>query len=95
MVKWFVYILECSNGRLYTGITTDPAARFKKHASGKGAMFTRLNRPERMLGVKRCKDRSDAGTREWAIKQLSPAQKRQLAENWPVYGGLPKKGARY
>jgi len=86
---WFVYILECANGRLYTGITTDLAARFEKHCSGKGAMFTRLNRPARMLAAKPCINRSEASKQEWVIKQLNPAGKRQLAAKWPLQKGLP------
>ena len=81
--QWFVYILECANERLYTGITTDLAARFRKHVSGKGAMFTRLNRPSRMIAAQRCKDRSDASKLEWLVKGLRPEKKRALAAQWP------------
>ena len=90
---WFVYLLECANGRLYTGITTNLAERFLKHSSGKGAMFTRLNRPSRMIAAKRCEDRSEASKLEWAIKKLSPEKKRALASQWPVVEDLPKLGA--
>ncbi|MDX2028853.1 MAG: GIY-YIG nuclease family protein [Alphaproteobacteria bacterium] len=87
---WFVYLLECTNGRLYTGITTDLAERFRKHSSGKGAMFTRLNRPSHMIGAKPCKDRSEASKREAAMKRLTPAQKRLAASRWPAL--VDKKG---
>ena len=45
-------------------------------------MFTRLNKPKRMLASKACKDRSEASKLEWAIKQLTPAQKRVTAQAW-------------
>ncbi|HEU0118225.1 MAG TPA: GIY-YIG nuclease family protein [Alphaproteobacteria bacterium] len=82
--KWFVYLLECKNGRLYTGITTDLEKRFQKHSLGKGAMFTRLNKPARMLGAKPCRNRSIASKLEYAVKQLTPAKKRAMAAEWSV-----------
>lgn len=83
-VLWFVYILECSNGRLYTGITTDLERRFQEHSRGKGAMFTRLNRASRMLAAISCIDRSEASKQEWNIKQMSAKDKRALASKWPI-----------
>jgi putative endonuclease len=71
--------LECKNGRLYTGITPDLAERFRKHSEGKGAMFTRLNKPSRMLAAKPCVDRSEASKLERQIKLLTPSQKRWMA----------------
>jgi putative endonuclease len=86
---WFIYILECANGRLYTGITTDLAERFRKHSSGKGAMFTRLNRPVRMIAAKMCENRSEASKLEFAIKKLKPERKRLTATQWPLIKELP------
>ncbi len=74
---WFVYLLECANGRLYTGITVDIEKRFKAHLSGKGAMFTRLNRPLRIIGSRMCKNRSEASKLESAMKRLTPTEKRK------------------
>jgi putative endonuclease len=88
--SWFVYLLECENGRLYTGITPDLAERFRKHAEGKGAMFTRLNKPSRMLAAKPCVDRSEASKLERLMKRLTPSQKRWMATQWPVRDGLPR-----
>lgn len=87
--QWFVYLLECSNGRLYTGITTDLDRRFAKHSSGKGAMFTRLNRPLRMIAAKPCENRSAASKLEWQIKRLKVEQKWLLVADWPLQEGLP------
>ena len=47
---WYLYLIECRNGRLYAGIATDPQRRLADHAAGRGAMFTRINRPLRLLG---------------------------------------------
>ena len=79
---WFVYLLECADGRLYTGITTDLARRFQQHVSGKGAKFTAANKPTRMLASKPCKNRSEASKLEAAMKKLKPLQKRAVAAKW-------------
>ncbi len=79
---WFVYILECENDRLYTGITTDLARRYREHASGKGAAFTRMNKPRRLLAFTPCADRSEASRLEAQIKRLSASSKRSLATSW-------------
>lgn len=86
---WYLYVIECQNGRLYTGITTDLAARFKKHSRGKGAMFTRLNPPKRMLGAKPYSDRSTASKAEWQMKQLKVDAKRELIHSWEKLDNLP------
>jgi putative endonuclease len=51
--KWWLYVLECRTGVLYTGIAKDVEARFAAHCNGKGAAFTRAHRPVRVL-VPRC-----------------------------------------
>lgn len=72
---WFLYVLECERGVLYVGIATDVEARFAKHASGKGAAFTRINRPVRVLGAAPFPDRGGATRAERALKKKSRAQK--------------------
>jgi len=47
---WAVYLLECSDGRVYTGIARDPEQRYARHLAGKGARFTRSNPPRQLLG---------------------------------------------
>ena len=88
---WFVYLLECVNGRLYTGITPDLEERFRKHATGKGAMFTRINKPLRMIAAIPCADRSEASKLERLMKGLEPGQKRFMAQQWPLRDGLPSQ----
>ena len=68
--RWWLYVLECHSGVLYTGIAKDVDARFKAHCSGKGAKFTRLNRPVAIVGKVRLASRSRALRAEYALKQL-------------------------
>ncbi len=77
---WFVYLIECVDGSLYTGITVDLAGRFKAHRDGRGARYMRLHRPLRMLAAEAHPDRSAALKAEYRIKQMSAADKRRYAE---------------
>jgi len=72
---WHLYLIECRNGALYAGITTDVAARYAAHAAGKGARYTRANPPVRLVGSKPYADRSSALKAEWALKQLPRDEK--------------------
>lgn len=76
---WYVYLIECTDGCLYTGITVDPAARFKAHEKGRGARYMRLHPPLRLLGTEAHPDRSTASKAEYRIKQLTAADKRAYA----------------
>lgn len=73
---WFLYMIECENGSIYTGITTDVTARYAAHASGKGAKYTRANKPHELLLAVRYQERSTAARAEYEFKQLPAAQKR-------------------
>jgi putative endonuclease len=75
-MSWFLYLIECRNGSIYTGISTDVAARYAAHASGKGARYTRANPPARLLASVAYADRSAAAQAEYAMKQLTAAEKR-------------------
>ena len=81
---WFVYIIECLDGSLYTGITVDLAARFEAHRSGRGARYLRSHPPRRLLAAEACADRSAAARAEYRIKHLTPAAKRSWAERHAV-----------
>ena len=78
-MAWFLYLLECSDGSVYTGIATDVAARFEKHASGLGARYTRPRKPVSVLASFELTDRASASRAEYWVKRLTPAQKRGLA----------------
>lgn len=73
---WYVYVIECIDGSLYTGIAIDVAARYAAHAAGKGARYTRSHPPLRLLATAAYPDRSSAARAEYRIKQLTPAKKR-------------------
>lgn len=79
---WCVYLLECRNGKIYTGIATDVEARFNKHLAGKGAKFTKMNPPAHLIASTLCENRSAASKLEYQIKQLTPAKKRALGVVW-------------
>lgn len=79
---WWLYLLECENGRLYTGISTDPARRFMVHLAGRGAMFTRINRPARLIAMRPVGTRGEALHAEAAFKKLTALEKRTAAARW-------------
>jgi putative endonuclease len=85
--SWFLYLIECVDGSLYTGIARDVAARYAAHASGKGARYTRSHPPARLLATQAFPDRSSALKAEYRVKQLTAAEKRifvaQLAAGAP------------
>jgi putative endonuclease len=72
---YYVYILECTDGTLYTGITTDVARRFEEHKSGKGAHYTRSHKPVRIVHSEEHGTRSAAQKREAEIKKWSRVKK--------------------
>lgn len=72
---WYLYVLECEGGRLYTGIAVDVEKRFALHVAGKGARYTRSRKPLRIMAVQEFPDRSAALRAEYALKQLTPAGK--------------------
>ncbi|GMV31934.1 MAG: hypothetical protein AMXMBFR59_40590 [Rhodanobacteraceae bacterium] len=78
-MSWYVYLIECRDGSIYTGIARDVVARYAAHASGKGARYTRSRPPERLIAVFAAADRSAALREELRIKRLSAQQKRALA----------------
>lgn len=81
-MSWFVYVIECRDGSLYTGIAVDVAARYAMHVAGKGAKYTRSHPPAQLLGYCTCPDRSTASRVEYQVKQLSPVRKRELCNMW-------------
>jgi putative endonuclease len=78
MSCWYVYLIECRDGSLYTGIATDVERRYAEHVAGKGARYTRSHPPLRLLTSFEHPDRGAASRAEYAIKQLTPARKREL-----------------
>ena len=77
-MSWFVYILRCGDVSLYTGITDDVNRRLEAHRSGKGAKYTRGRGPLELVYQEELLDKSAALKREFAIKQLTRAEKLKL-----------------
>lgn len=89
-MMYFVYILSCCDGSLYTGITTDLPRRLAAHNRGTGAKYTRSHRPVTLAYYETQPDKSTALKREWAIKQLSRTEKlRLIAEHPPAPLPIP------
>jgi len=75
---WSVYVVECADGSLYTGATTDLERRVKQHNAGTGASFTRSRRPVRLVWSEPAGTRSQALKRESEIKRFSRQRKLRL-----------------
>ncbi|HTK59988.1 MAG TPA: GIY-YIG nuclease family protein [Candidatus Baltobacteraceae bacterium] len=75
---WFVYVLKCADGTLYTGATVDLERRLAAHAAGKGAKYTRGRGPIELAWKRRVKDRSAALKLEARLKKLKRADKLRL-----------------
>ena len=74
----FIYILECSDGTLYTGYTTDLDNRIKKHNEGKASKYTRFRTPVKLKYQEKFTSKSDAMKREVTIKKMSRQEKLML-----------------
>ena len=76
--KWFVYVLLCENGSLYRGYTNDLEKRFAAHISGKGAKYTRMHKPVKIIYSEEFETKEEAMKREGYFK--SSEGKRWLVE---------------
>jgi putative endonuclease len=79
--EWLVYIIECADHTLYTGITNDLARRMSKHENGTGAKYTRGRGPLKLVYTEPCSSKSAALMREHEIKSLTSTAKRMLFNN--------------
>jgi predicted GIY-YIG superfamily endonuclease len=80
MSTWYLYILRCKDGSLYTGITTDVEKRLEAHRLGRGAKYTRGRGPLELVYREECGDHSAALHRELEIKRLPREEKLKLIE---------------
>ena len=78
---WYVYMLRCGDGSLYTGYTDDVERRLAVHQSGKGGRYTRSHLPVELAYREQLPDKSAALRREAALKRLSRQEKLALIEN--------------
>jgi putative endonuclease len=88
-MAWFVYLIECTDGSIYTGIAVDVPARYEVHVAGKGARYTRAHPPARLLATFEYPDRSAATIAEYRIKQLSAREKRELCRSGAAIDTIP------
>ena len=79
--KWYVYILQCADGTLYTGITNDLDRRLKAHNAGTASKYTRVRRPVAMVYREEADTKGNALRRELQIKSMSRQQKVDLFTN--------------
>ena len=77
---WFLYILECNDGSLYTGITKDIKRRLKEHSDGRASRFTRTRRPVKLLYHEPCAGRTKALVRECRVKAFNKKRKLTLIQ---------------
>ena len=78
---WYLYMLCCGDGTLYTGITTDVGRRLQMHQTGKGAKYTRGRGPLTLVYQEKCTSHSQALQRETEIKAMRREEKKRLLEN--------------
>lgn len=88
-MSWFLYVLECSDGSLYTGITIDVRTRFMAHTAGKGARYTRARPPVRVVAVQAFPDRSSASKAEHEVKKLPLPRKKAFCAAHPPPEPIP------
>jgi len=74
-MPWFLYLIECADGSLYTGIATDVEARFAKHVSGDGARYTRSRKPVAVRASFELSGRAEASRAEYWVKRLTVTRK--------------------
>lgn len=73
--NWSVYIIQCSDGSLYTGITTDITRRYQQHTAQLGTHYFKSKKPEKLVYLEAQHNHSSAAKREYTIKRLSRADK--------------------
>ena len=86
-MEWFVYMLRCRDGSLYTGYTDDVDRRAAVHNAGKGSKYTRSRLPVQVAYRESCPDKGSALKREAAIKKLPKAKKEQMAREYGLLSG--------
>lgn len=81
--SYYVYLLLCDDGSYYTGYTKNIASRLERHRKGRGARYTRMRRPKKIVYVEEFKMRRFAIRRERQIKTLNHREKQKLASTRP------------
>ena len=79
---WYIYMVECADGTIYTGISNNVSKRILAHNSGKGAKYTKTRLPVTLKWSQSCENRSEASKEEYKIKKLSRKEKLQKIEEY-------------
>lgn len=90
---WWIYVLMCFNGRIYIGMALDVEERFRRHAAGRGALFTRINRPYCIMAAREFPSRYDAAREERALKKAGQSWVRVWCRANQYYGPSAMQGA--
>jgi putative endonuclease len=89
VAKAYTYIVECADGTLYTGWTTDLVRRVATHNAGRGADYTRQRRPVRLVYSEEHDSRAGARSRELQLKKMTRARKLLLIADAALREGRP------
>ena len=81
---WYLYILLCSNGTFYTGVTKDLKRRLAQHNAGSASKYTRTRRPVKIIYQEKYDSRAEALARECKIKAMSRKAKEKLIKTWNI-----------
>lgn len=88
MSTWYMYVVECADDTLYTGITTDVSRRLHEHNhTSQGARYTRSRRPVELVGVWSYAGRSEAASSEYAFKELARTEKVEMLRDDRTFNG--------
>jgi len=93
-MKWFVYVIECKDSRLYTGITNDLDRRIKQHNRGQGCRFTKYRIPVKLVYSETCSSKGEALKREAEIKGWKKDRKLELVTQGMAGPSSSKIGLR-
>jgi putative endonuclease len=92
--SWFVYLVRCRDGSLYTGVALDVERRVAEHNAGRGGRYTRSRAPVRIVVASRALDKRAAYRLEWAIKQLRAREKPAALSAWQVPAAPGRRAIR-
>jgi len=85
---WFVYFIQCADNSIYTGIAKDVKKRYAEHVAGKGARYTRMHVPQKLLVQFACTSQSAALKLEYALKQCSALEKQAIIKSQQLPAAL-------
>lgn len=91
---WWVYLLECRSGRIYTGVTPILERRMAAHRRGRGARFTKMDPPVRLLAAKPFPNKIEALKIERQVKGVGAAHKRALAVDWSQQNPIDERAQK-